>query len=357
MEFKTLFQKTKTGAINSWRVYTKGSMIFTEFGQLGGKMQTTCGTECIATNVGRSNERNPEQQAIFEAEALIKKQLRLKYSETIEEAEKTRIQVQLALDGHEIKFDFPVDIQVKYDGGRTLTIDEERILFSRGNKIYPLKHITEELKAMFPDDVMTDGELYLHGVPLQTIMSYIKKSQIESNDIEYHIYDLPSNKCWAERKALLNTFKSSAHIKIVETFVANNVEELNAFHDKFVAAGFEGAILRINDPEVGYEFGKRSALLLKYKAFEDAEFKIIGMVAGTGKYSETPVFICQNDKYDNTFRVVPKGTMEEKKAMFTDENIGKMLTVEFLGRTEDGKPKIAVGKGIRAIEDMPQKET
>ncbi len=356
MEYPILYQKTKTRAINQWRVYTNGNMLYTEFGQMGGKLQTTCGTPCIATNVGRANERNPEQQAIFEAEALIKKQLRLKYSKTIEDAEKIRIQVTLALDGHEVKFNFPVDVQKKYDGGRTLTIDGERTLYSRGNKIYPVQHITDELKAMFPSDIMTDGELYLHGVPLQTIMSYIKKSQIESKDIEYHIYDLPSDKCWAERKALLNTFKSSGHIKIVETQTVNNMEELIALHDKFVADGFEGAIIRINDPKVGYEFGKRSSLLLKWKMFEDAEFKIIGIEAGTGKYTDTPVFICQNDKYDNTFSVVPKGTMEEKKAMFTNENIGKFLTVEFLGRTEEGKPKIAVGKGIRAEEDMPLKE-
>jgi len=150
MNNKLLFQKTKTNAINTWRAWNEGNKIFTEYGQIGGKLQITPGTECIATNVGRSNERNPIQQAEFEVDAMYKRQLRLKYSETIEQAQEVRIQVTLALDGHDSKIDFTngVDVQRKYDGGRTFTIDGERVLYSRGNKIYNVRHITEELNGI-----------------------------------------------------------------------------------------------------------------------------------------------------------------------------------------------------------------
>lgn len=351
-----LYQKTKTGATNVWRAWNEDSKIFTEYGQLEGKLQKTVGTDCIATNEGRANYRDPISQAIFEVDAMYKNQLRLKYSETLIETQSVRIQVMLAADGHKVRFKFPVDVQTKYDGGRTFTIDGNRVLYSRGNKTYTVKHITEELKTMFPSDMMTDGELYIHGVPLQKIMSLIKKPQIQSNDIEYHIYDIPSDKSWNERKKILNSFKSSGHIKIVETYVANNMEELVAFHDKFVTDGFEGAIIRVNDPEIGYEFGKRSRLLLKWKAFEDSEFKIIGIKTGTGKMSECPIFLCQNDINDKTFDVVPLGTMEQRKEMLNNSNIGKSLTVKFIGRTEDGIPKFGVGKIVRDTKDLPQKE-
>lgn len=351
MESKILYQKTKTGATNQWRVYTIGAILYTEFGQVGGKLQTTSGTPCIATNVGRSNERNLEQQAIFEAEAMVKKQLRLKYSETIEEANEVRIQPMLALDGHKIKFTFPVKVQRKFDGFRMMKL-KDLTLLSRGNKTYDVKHIKEELKQI-PFD-MTDGELYIHGLPLQKISSLVRKPQLGSEKLEYHIYDIPCDKPWREREKMLQSIKSTEHIKVVETYIANNMEELVKFHDQFIEEGYEGAIIRIEDGL--YELGKRSSSLLKWKAFEDAEFKIVSIGVGTGKYSECPIFKCKNDINDKTFDVVPIGNMEAKKEMLDNSNIGKLLTVKFLGRSNDGIPKIAVGKTIRLEEDMPQKE-
>lgn len=345
MLFETLYQKTKTGAINSWRVYTIGDTLYTEFGQVDGKMQTTIGTVCVATNVGKSNERNPKQQATFQAEAMIKDQLRLKYSTTIESASEIRVQPMLAQDGHKSTLPNILDVQIKFDGGRCMTTDVERVLKSRGNKTYNVRHITEELKKMFPADVMTDGELYIHGVPLQKIMSLIKKPQLQSKDVEYHIYDLPSNKTWSERKTQLSSYKSSDHIKIVETFQVDSIEKLNLLHDKFVLDGYEGAIIRLDGK--GYEFGKRSSFLLKWKTFEDKEFKIISIGVGIGKMSECPIFTCQNDLNNLTFNVVPIGTMEVRKEMLDQNNVGKLLTVKFIGRTEDMIPKMAVGKTIR----------
>ncbi len=354
MESKILYQKTKNDNINIWRVYTIKNILYTEFGKLNGKLQTTIGQECFGTNIGKSNERNPIEQAEFIAESMYKDQLRLKYSETIESASAVRIQPMLANDGHKAKLPNIFDVQRKYDGGRCLTTDGERVLRSRGNKTYNVTHITEELKKMFPTDVMTDGELYIHGVPLQKIMSLIKKPQLQSKDVEYHIYDLPSNKSWKERKEYLNTFKSTKHIKIVETFQAHNVEELTTFHDQFVLDGYEGAIIRLDGKE--YEFGKRSQYLLKWKAFEDKEFLILSIGVGVGKMSECPIFTCKNDLNNLEFKVVPTGTMEMRKEMLDPSNIGKLLTVKFIGRTEDNIPKMAVGKNIRCIEDIQQKE-
>ncbi len=351
MKSDILYQKTKLGNINQWRVWTEGNTLYTEYGQIGGKMQITPGTVCIATNVGRSNERNPEQQAIFEAEAMIKKQLRLKYSETIEDANKTRIQPMLALDGHKVKFPFPVDVQRKFDGFRNMKL-EDGTLLSRGNKLFDIQHIKEELKQI--PFSMTDGELYIHGLPLQRISSLVTRPREESLKLEYHIYDIPCDKPWKERKEMLKLLKSSEHIKVVETFVANNMKELVKLHDQFIEEGYEGAIIRLENGV--YEYGKRSNSLLKWKAFEDAEFQIVGMKTGTGKYSECPIFSCINDINDKIFDVVPIGTMEIKKEMLDPSNIGKMLTVKFLGRSNDGIPKIAVGKAIRDEKDMPAQE-
>jgi DNA ligase 1 len=353
MESSWLYQKTKTGAINQWRVWTEGNKVYTEYGQMGGKLQTTVGQECQATNVGRSNERNPIQQAEFEAEAMIKNQLRLKYSRTIEEAMETRIQPMLADNGKKAKIPFPAYIQRKYDGLRCMRVqkDGNNIMMSRGNKVYDVKHIAKELREIFPDDKMTDGELYVHGISLQTINSWVKRQQPNTLKIEYHIYDIPGSGTWEERLKYLKSIKfNGGNVKFVETFVVNSIHEIEKLHDQFIEEGYEGAIIRL--PDGLYEFGKRSKSLLKWKNFEDKEFKIVGVKLGTGKMSECPIFACQNDVNDKIFDVVPLGTMEERKALLNDSNIGKMMTVKFMGRTEDGIPKFAVGKVIRIEEDV-----
>jgi len=352
MKSKTLFQKTKTGAINQWRIYTIDNVIYTEYGQVGGKLQTTLGLECIATNVGRANERNPTQQAEFEAESQIKQQLRLKYSYTTEEACEVRIQPMLANDGKKAKLLFPVDVQRKYDGLRCLAVweDGDLKLRSRGNKPYTITHIEKELAKIIPEGVMTDGELYIHGMSLQQINSLVKKDQTESLKLEYHIYDAPGEGTWIERRKKLEALNFNDTIKFVETFTVNSVEEIVKLHDQFIQEGYEGAIIRLHTGL--YEFGKRSRSLLKWKNFEDAEFKIVGMSVGTGKMSECPIFICKNNINDLTFNVVPLGTMEARKEMLLQDNIGKLLTVKFIGRTEDGIPKFGVGKVIRLAKDL-----
>jgi DNA ligase-1 len=337
----TLYQKTKTGATNSWKVYTDGPMLNTEFGQVGGKMQISSKV-CEATNVGRSNERIPTAQAEFEAEALVKEKLRLKYSRTVGEIEVVRIQPMLANDGKKAKLVFPLDVQPKYDGLRALWDGTK--LISRGNKVYDVKHISDAIIAMGVDG-MLDGELYTHGVPLQILNSWVKKPKEESLLLEYHVYDKPGPGTWLERNGLLSTIQFVGPIKLVETTFVYTMDDLVRYHDQFVSDGFEGAIIRNHSGL--YEFGKRSRDLLKWKNSEDAEFKIVDMTTGTGKYANVPIFKCKNDVNELMFDVVPTGTMEARLEMLDEANIGKWLTVKFIGRTDDMIPKFAVGKSLR----------
>jgi ATP-dependent DNA ligase len=357
METPFLFQRTKIGAIYQWRAYTKGNIVYTEYGQIYGLLQTTPGTPCIATNVGKSNERNPEQQAEFEAESMYRNQLRLKYSKTIDEAKEIRIQPMLAQDGKKAKLPSRFDVQRKFDGARAMKvlIDGEQKILSRGNKIYSVKHIEDELKIYFPADMMLDGEFYIHGMSLQKILSLVKRPQPDSLKLEYHIYDAPSSGTWSQRKRILNSYHipETSCIKIVQTYNdINTITGLTKLHDQFIEEGYEGAIIRLDGKE--YEFGKRSSYLLKWKNFEDAEFKIIGIETGSGKMQDCAIFICQNNLNDKTFKIVPVGSMETRKLLLDEANIGKLLTVRFLGRSDDLIPKIATGRCIRSIEDLPE---
>jgi ATP-dependent DNA ligase len=56
-------------------------------------------------------------------------------------------------------------------------------------------------------------------------------------------------------------------IRLVKTTTATSIEEVDRFPDEFVAAGYEGAILRV--PDAPYAMGARSAALLTYKRFDE----------------------------------------------------------------------------------------
>ena len=53
-KLETLYHQGKTGAIVQWDIWTEGADICTEYGQIGGKMQTARKT-ATPKNVGRAN--------------------------------------------------------------------------------------------------------------------------------------------------------------------------------------------------------------------------------------------------------------------------------------------------------------
>lgn len=179
----TLFALNKDGSFQEWNVFVDGATVLVQFGKLDGKIQTKK-TICESKNVGRSNETTPEQQAILEAEAKWDKQYRLGYRESTNELVTVeQFSPMLAHDAIKRSHDiiYPCYAQPKLDGLRCLvTFDEEgnSIFNTRGNKTYPIiGKIKEQIEALreksgYP---MFDGEVYLHGLSLQKIVSLAKK--------------------------------------------------------------------------------------------------------------------------------------------------------------------------------------
>ena len=119
-----------------------------------------------------------------------------------------------------------------------------------------------------------------------------------------------------------------------------------------VEKGYEGAIIR---PKAGkYEYGFRSNTLLKVKTFSDAEFEVVNVIEGKGKFEGKACFICKNDLTDSTLVCTIATTMEEKAQQFQNKEkyIGKKLTVKFFGRTDEQIPRFPTGKAFRITEDL-----
>ena len=67
MEFpQTLFSRDRTGELRSWKVWTEGDTIVSEYGRVEGALQKARKL-AVPKNVDRSNETTAEEQALIEA--------------------------------------------------------------------------------------------------------------------------------------------------------------------------------------------------------------------------------------------------------------------------------------------------
>jgi len=385
--FPELYHKTSKGNINVWNVWADGDRVFTRWGKQDGKMQENSYV-VEQKNVGKANETSLEQQAEFEAQAMWTHKLERKYVETLEETQ-DRIFLPMLAKSFEKRKKFvtddmyPVYGQPKLDGVRCLAAWAKSAdgqdyvkLFSRSGKEYFLKHISEELAAMgLPDDGVTDGELYIHGVSLQQLNRLVRGSHKypeESIKVEYHIYDYPDDGVtdWASRLEALDHFFDNTAQEKVKRLLGRELKDINdvyTYHAECRQNGYEGSIVRFYDGL--YKFGYRSDKLLKVKTFIDQEFPIVGYkhyVVNTETFGDLKCvkYICQNESKtggrngDGTFEVVPRGSFEERAQMLVeaDDAVGEQLKVEFADWTEDLIPQFPIGLTIRYEEDMDPKK-
>lgn len=255
----------------------------------------------------------------------------------------------------------------------TKKVNNKIILTTRGGKNIPtLPHIEEALKDL-PEGIVLDGELYIHGMSLQNIISAVKKVNEDTINVKYRLYDLAiPNVIQAFRhdqlQELLKEFDANI-ISGVPTHTVKTEKEMMELFYNFLQEGFEGAMIRV--PDGIYEFGFRSSSLIKYKEFLDAEFKIIDVEEATGRDTGTAVFRCTKnediykvfimntqliqdkkwlDKF--TFTCRPKGTLEQRAVYYKNRKhlIGKDLTVKYQALSDSGTVIFPVGICVRDYE-------
>lgn len=82
MEYTTLYNRARTGAVRVWEIAVDGNEVHTRFGQLDGKMQEVTDYGQVK-NLGRSNEISAEDDAINMADRMIKQKKRKGYVEVL----------------------------------------------------------------------------------------------------------------------------------------------------------------------------------------------------------------------------------------------------------------------------------
>ena len=264
------------------------------------------------------------------------------------------------------KIEFPAYVQPKLDGLRGISYlkNNEVIIQSRAGNVFDNFHLLKkQLKNIFDivgENVYLDGELFTNDFSFQELSGLVRltsekvtESELHKIDkIKYNVFDIyfvdtpdmPFKERYEKLQQLMK-IKNINLIHLVNTTLVNNFKMADEMHDMYVSKGGEGLMVR--DINSIYEPNKRSKYLQKYKKFEEEEFKIIGF-KDSEREKGLVIWVCEVKKGID-FDVVPMGTNEERKELFKNGNqyIGKLLTVQFLGLTDDGKPKIAKGKDIR----------
>lgn len=253
----------------------------------------------------------------------------------------------------------------KIDGVRCLMYykDGEVYTASRGGKNYDssLEHITQhpDVINFFQEnpEIILDGEIYIHGLSLQSISGLVRLDVNVNNrckELQYWIYDIvdPEMKFSDRLKVLeelvtLSFEHSTANIVMVEHVPCEGWLQIKALHDKYVAEGFEGIVIR--NPDKTYGVNKRTNDMLKVKNYKEAEFVITGI--SEGLRDEDMCFVCETED-GIEFKAKPMGSRELKQEYREniDSIIGKMATVKYFYLSDDGTPLQPVLKAIRDYE-------
>lgn len=243
----------------------------------------------------------------------------------------------------------------KIDGTRCLMYykDGEVHTASRGGKDYDysLQHITRhpDVIEFFEEnpEIILDGEVYVHGLSLQTISGLVRL-EIDVYDkcekLEYWVYDIVDPKMkFSDRLDVLEDVvtpafeNSDAKIVMVEHVPCEGWLQIKALHDKYVAEGFEGVVIR--NPDKPYGVNKRTNDMLKIKNYKDETFKVVGYELGL-RGSEDMTFVCElPDK--RTFKASPLGdreTKEEYVKNFEEKYKNHLGDCKFFNYSNDGVP-------------------
>jgi DNA ligase-1 len=306
-------------------------------------------------NIGRANETTPYSQAELELASDTKKKIDAGYHLSGVESEVLPLPMLAHKFTERSKYiEWPCFLQPKLDGFRA--IYDGNKFWSRKGKLY-IPKVVEHL--MFnTGEMLLDGEIMLPpGYTFEQTCSAIKKFDPElSPKLQYYVFDVvDGNNNWFSDRldaldAFFRDFETPEGVHMVKTMLCESPQDVEKFLEKALRQGYEGVMLR-NQKGI-YRINQRSNDLLKYKLFEDAEFKVVDCKEGTGREAEALMYRCETPG-GLEFDVRPKGTIIDRKQLWkrwsvgTYDPRGKMLTVRYQALNSSGVPRFPVGIAVR----------
>lgn len=235
---------------------------------------------------------------------------------------------------------------------------------SRGGEDYDAAttHLRENPKLLkfFKENptVILDGELFVRGKTLQQISgaARMEKNAYDCDWLQYWVYDCydssNSDMIASDRYEFLEEFFARCHdfpiyqssedesiapIRLLKHTYVSGWDNMKKLHDKWVAEGFEGAV--ITDPSKPYKVGSRCNNLIKIKQYKSEDFMVVGYKLGL-RGSEDMTFTCQLED-GRTFEAMPVGdraTKAEYVENFDNKYRGHKAECTFFNYSDDGIP-------------------
>jgi hypothetical protein len=243
---------------------------------------------------------------------------------------------------------YPAYAQTKLDGARChLYYDGDQVVaYARSGKVFELHNaLVDSAKILMLPGETWDGELlfYKDGKPLDRktsngLANKANKGTITPKDatsvrfVAWDIVDfsstIPYKNRWADlAKRFLKTETVAERILLVSTKIVANEKEAQAFFEKQINAGEEGAILKNMD---SLWVPKRSKDLGKMKAENEADLKIIGVEEGSGKYKGMlGAFLCETRDGKIQVSVGSGFSDEQRDDYFTENMIDSIIAVRY----------------------------
>ena len=339
MESKILYYKAANGGLRFWKIWQDNGFLLMEYGVIGGTSIEE--SEPIPHGLGG---RTQQEQLDSRMKSRINKKLDKGYVYSLEKARTGNPRNQLGFkkaakciafngkDGN-VFYKGMTGIQMKLNGhhASVVNVDGKLTMYSNGGKVIDtMAHILDGLSV--PVGRTIEGELYRHGLPLQTISSHVRRLQPDSKLIKFHIYDIDEQINYLDRYTILNLlFSKDKNVEVLQTtFVAGhfNLEPIlkGAIDEKY-----EGLIFRLEG--FGHEDGKRGKGLIKVKPrhFEnfrvDDEFLVINIVPSKDGFAR---LVCQTEN-GKEFKVLVHGTHNYKALVLKEKEkyIGRHIRAEF----------------------------
>ena len=350
-----MYRKNALG-LGTWRIYhlpitskSQGTVIIAHASVEGG-------SEITHTDVVRINSsgRTIEQQIELEMRSRISRQMDKGYKIRRDEAlmgstnQMGLVNPMLAQKITDVRITQPMleyaYVQPKFDGHRCLItkLNGDMMAYSRrGKAITTIGHILEDAYNWMQDGDTLDGELYVHGQPLQSISSLIKRDQAGSRALCYHWYDIVAPQVFHNRWKLIQDLHANStnpQIKLVPTVRIEKMSEVYHWFKAYRISGYEGAMLRISNNV--YEPARRSPQLLKVKERHDCEVTVIDMRSSTQGWAILRAKMDAGQEFD----ISAPGSVPEKTEVLLNraKYIGRKLTIEYANLTADGLPFHAV---------------
>ncbi len=260
----------------------------------------------------------------------------------------------------------------KLDGVRCLMYwnGEEVCTASRGGEDYQYStvHIraNEALIEFFQKNstIILDGELFRIGKTLQQISgaARMEKNAYDCDWLQYWVYDCyntsnPTMTAQERQDFLYEEFPFCTYhnndsnskeydqdidlerevILFLNQVLVSGEDNIWKLHDKYVAEGFEGCVIR--NPDKLYKPNGRTNDMLKFKNYKSEDFLVVGYELGL-RGSEDMCFICQLED-GRTFKAMPVGdrdTKEEYVTNFESKYKGEYGECTFFNYSDTGIP-------------------